>query len=179
MLFSEWESFYVIVGSSAAALTGLMFVVIALVADFRGGSGSALAAFSTPTVVHLGSVLWMSAIMTAPWPGPSGPQFLLAATGTAGVGYAIYVLRLARRQKDYKPVLEDWLFHFAFPLLAYASVLASGFMLERAHVGSLFAIGGANVLLLFVGIHNAWDTVTYIVLQQLKKRAEERDSEQR
>ena len=29
----EWESFYVIIGTSAAALTGLMFVVIAVVAD--------------------------------------------------------------------------------------------------------------------------------------------------
>src|ERR1041384_3296763 len=29
-LLTEWESFYVIVGSSAGALTGLMFVVIAL-----------------------------------------------------------------------------------------------------------------------------------------------------
>ena len=30
-----WESFYVIVGSSGAALTGLQFVVIALLADVR------------------------------------------------------------------------------------------------------------------------------------------------
>jgi hypothetical protein len=179
VLFNEWETFYVIVGSSAAALTGLMFVVVALVADFRTGSGPAMAAFSTPTVVHLGSVLWMSAIMTAPWPSTSGPQLLLAATGTVGVGYAVMVLRLARRQKDYKPVFEDWLFHFGLPFLAYAAVLVSGFTLERAHLSSLFAVGGANVLLLFVGIHNAWDTVTYIVLQQLKKRSEEGDSEQR
>lgn len=28
-----WESFYVIVGSSAGALTGLQFVVIALIAE--------------------------------------------------------------------------------------------------------------------------------------------------
>jgi hypothetical protein len=33
---AEWESFYVIVGSSSAALTGLQFVVIALVADLIG-----------------------------------------------------------------------------------------------------------------------------------------------
>ncbi len=30
-----WETFYVIVGSSAAALTGLQFVVIALIAESR------------------------------------------------------------------------------------------------------------------------------------------------
>ena len=38
-LFTAWESFYVIVGSSGAALTGLQFVVTALIADaHRKGS---------------------------------------------------------------------------------------------------------------------------------------------
>ena len=47
----HWESFYVIVGSSAAALTGLMFVVVTLLADSRRQrSGGALDAFATPTL---------------------------------------------------------------------------------------------------------------------------------
>jgi len=32
-LLSQWESFWVIVGSSAGGLTGLMFVVVALVRE--------------------------------------------------------------------------------------------------------------------------------------------------
>jgi hypothetical protein len=32
---SAWESFYIIVGSSAGALTGLQFVVMALVVEAR------------------------------------------------------------------------------------------------------------------------------------------------
>jgi hypothetical protein len=47
--FSVWESFYVIIGSSAAALTGLQFVVIALIAEARTRSTSReIAAFGTP-----------------------------------------------------------------------------------------------------------------------------------
>ena len=54
----EWETFYVILGSSAAALTGLMFVVIALRADSRAANdGGALRALATPTVVHFCAVL--------------------------------------------------------------------------------------------------------------------------
>ena len=44
-LIDGWENFYVIVGSSAAALTGLMFVVITLTAEMRTGQedgGSAM-----------------------------------------------------------------------------------------------------------------------------------------
>jgi len=64
----EWESFYVIVGSSAGALIGLQFVVITLVAErpaLRSAEGGA--AFSTPSVVHFAVVLLLSAILSAPW----------------------------------------------------------------------------------------------------------------
>ena len=56
---AAWESFYVIVGSSAAALTGLQFVVMTLIAQIRPGSsrGESISAFGTPTVVHFGAAL--------------------------------------------------------------------------------------------------------------------------
>jgi hypothetical protein len=65
---SEWESFYVIVGSSGGALVGIQFVVVALLADVRRrASADAINAFATPTVVHFGVVLLVSAIMSALW----------------------------------------------------------------------------------------------------------------
>jgi hypothetical protein len=66
---TEWNSFYVIVGSSAGALIGLQFVVIALIAETPNARADAQAgaAFSTPSVVHFGVVLLLSAIISAPW----------------------------------------------------------------------------------------------------------------
>src|SRR2546427_11944428 len=63
-----WENFYVIVGSSAGALIGLQFVVISLFASRPIGHLEAQAgsAFATPSVVHLGLVLLLSAIVSAP-----------------------------------------------------------------------------------------------------------------
>lgn len=157
-----WESFYVIVGSSAAALTGLQFVVIVLASEVNAlGSGRGTSAFATPTVVHFCSVLWMSAILSTPWPNLGGPATALGVSGIAGVAYVARVLHHARRQSDYKPVLEDWLFHSAFPFVAYSVVFVAALTLVRHPEPSLFAIGAAAVLLLFVGIHNAWDAVTY------------------
>src|SRR4051812_28760134 len=81
---SIWESFYVIVGSSAGALTGLQFVVMTLGADAQIlGSGQTTQAFATPTVVHFSVVLLVSAILSAPWPGVHGPSIALALTGGA------------------------------------------------------------------------------------------------
>jgi hypothetical protein len=165
---TAWESFYVIVGSSGAALTGLQFVVIALVADTQmRSSGSVLDAFATPTIVHFCAVLMVSAVLSAPWHTLTGPSFGLSAMGAAGVVYTALVLRRARRQKGYAPVLEDWIWHVTLPFVAYATLLVAGVLLPRDATDALFAMAAAAVLLLFIGIHNAWDTVTYIVVNRL------------
>jgi hypothetical protein len=167
--FAAWETFYVIMGSSAGALTGLMFVVIVFVADFRG-SQPQIAAFATPTVVHFSAVLLLSAILSAPWPAISDARLALGACGAWGVGYLLIVLRRARWQAGYTLVFEDWLFHTALPLAAYAGVLAAAAGLPRHPTLFLFVIGGAALVLLFAGIHNAWDTVTYVVISRWEER---------
>jgi len=164
-----WESFYVIVGSSAAALTGLQFVVMALVADTRPSStGLEIAAFGTPTVVHFCVVLMVSAILSAPWPALSGTAVAIGLSGLAGLAYAAIVVRRARRQMAYEPVLEDWIWHAVLPLIAYVTVLAAAFLLPHHSTESLFAVAGSALLLLFIGIHNAWDTVTFVVVDRPK-----------
>jgi hypothetical protein len=158
-----WESFYVIVGSSGAALTGLQFVVIALVAEAPTRSTSReIAAFGTPTVVHFCSVLSVSAVLSAPWRALSGPAIVLGCGGILGLAYAIVVVIRARAQTGYKPVLEDWLWHVVFPFIAYTTLLVAALSLRRHPTPALFSVGAASLLLLFIGIHNAWDTVTYI-----------------
>ena len=174
--FTAWETFYVIVGSSAAALTGLMFVVIALVADIRS-SEQQIEAFGTPTVVHFGAVLLLSALMTAPWPAMSGAILALGSCGAGGLVYMLIVLRRARRQTGYAPVFEDWLFHMALPLAAYVVILVAALALPLRPAPLLFVVGAATLLLLFIGIHNAWDTVTYIVVARWENRS--RDKEKR
>jgi hypothetical protein len=173
---TDWESFYVIVGSSAAALTGLQFVVIALIADVRRkGTSHEIAAFGTPNVVHFCAVLLVSAILSAPWHALANPAIALQASGAAGIVYVLIVLRRARRQTGYKPVFEDWLSHVILPLLGYSGLLAAALLLQARPVPALFGIATTSLLLLFVGIHNAWDTVTYITVQAWKA-AEEEDS---
>src|SRR5207248_171631 len=70
--FTAWENFYVIVGSSAAALTGLQFVVIVLGAEARSTRApETMGAFGTPTVVHFCAVLLIAAVLRVPWRGVS------------------------------------------------------------------------------------------------------------
>src|SRR5262245_36633358 len=159
-----WESFYVIVGSSAGALTGLQFVVIVLGAEMNLLAGPTIRAFGTPTIVHFCAVLLISAVLSAPWQTLGSAGLAVGACGTAGFVYAAIVIWHARRQTDYLPVFTDWIWHGVLPLLAHGTLIVAAVLLTRIPVQSLFFIGGAAVLLLFIGIHNAWDAVMYIGL---------------
>ena len=168
---SAWESFYVIVGSSAAALTGLQFVVATLSSEVNVGSESTTRAFSTPTIVHFCAVLFLSATLTAPWHVLSSVGLTLSLCGLAGVVYASVVFKHTRQQRDYTPVLEDWIWHIALPLAAYSALFVAGWTLSSHPVSALFVIAGMAVLLLFVGIHNAWDAVNWIGMLRRQKPA--------
>ncbi len=167
--FAAWENFYVIVGSSAAALTGLQFVVIVLGAEARSTRGEAVGAFGTPTIVHFCAVLLIAAILSVPWRAVASAGLALSASGVAGIVYMLIVVRRTRGQKGYAPVLEDWLWHCAFPLIAYVALLAAALVLRRDPPRSLLVIGVSALLLLFIGIHNAWDAVTYIAAQHAQR----------
>lgn len=158
-----WANFYVIIGSSGAALIGLQFVVMALIADLQPkNSPEAIGAFGTPTVVHLAGALIISALMSVPWKAAGPPAIVLGAYGIGGVIYGAIIVARARRQRAYVPVWQDWLWHAILPSAAYA-MLAVGAIAFSDWDTALFGIAGAALALLLIGIHNAWDTVTHLV----------------
>src|SRR5262249_14338129 len=95
--------------------------------------------------------------------------------GIAGVLYDVLVTRRARTQIAYKPELEDWLFHVVLPFVAYMTLGTCALTSHLHASASLYGVAGASLLLLFIGIHNAWDAVTYHVFVQ---RAQQSDSKQ-
>ena len=159
-----WDSFYVIVGSAAGALIGLQFVVMTLIAERPPlRAADAGAAFATPTVIHFSSALLLSALLRVPFQSIITAAALWGLIGLAGFAYAVIVSRRMRVQTVYVPEFEDWLFHAALPLLAY-SMLALSALAAPSHAhDALFGVGAATLLLLFIGIHNAWDNIAYHV----------------
>jgi hypothetical protein len=168
-LLGPWSSFYVMAGSSAAALVGLMFVVITLTSsrDLAAKSDletrrAGIANFSTPTVMHLAAALFVSAILVAPWPAFLLPGLSVALVGLYGSFYCLRIVYRARMLRRYQADTEDWAWYWILPLFAYVVMVAASFGLHVIPRIALFGIAGGVLLLLLVGIHNAWDIVTYI-----------------
>jgi hypothetical protein len=160
-----WENFYVIVGSAAGALIGLQFVVLTLIAERPPPrAAEAGAAFATPTIVHFAVALLLSAAASVPWHEIGSVAAVWGLVGLCGIVYTVVVARRLRVQTVYQPVFEDWLCHVLLPFAAYAMLAGSASVAHSHARPALLVVGAATLLFLFVGIHNAWDAVTYHVL---------------
>ena len=166
---SSWQNFYVIVGSATGALTGLQFVVVTLVTQARAAlSMREIRAFGTPTEVHFCSALPVSALMSAPWPSTETFGTCLGICGLVGVIYSLGIIWHARKA-TYNPDLEDWIWYTVLPLAAHLALVAAAVMLWWHDCWPLYIVAAATLGFLLVGVHNSWDTVTYIALKHSSK----------
>ena len=177
-LLSQWQNFYMIMGTAAATLTGLMFVASTLIASIDAHLptlNAAVSAFNTPTVVHFGTVLLLAGILSAPWQTFSSLSLLLGLLGLGMVLYSIMVLRRLRRVPHYQSTLEDWIWYMALPLLAHILLIIAAFMLPTSPGPALYIVGAGMILLLLVGIRNAWDMVTFLAVERAHAEKESRE----
>ncbi|HEY2465401.1 MAG TPA: hypothetical protein VGI32_15185 [Steroidobacteraceae bacterium] len=161
-LLAGWDNFYVIAGGAAGGLTGLTFVVISLAADAHRVSQVAVRAFVTPTIVHFGSVLALAAYVTMPRHTIVSLSLGLGVVGLAGLVYIGTIAAAIHRVRgDYTPVLEDWLWNVIFPALCFCILLATAILFSIMPKQCPYSLAAAIVLLMIVGIHNAWDIAVW------------------
>jgi hypothetical protein len=167
-LLAGWDNYYVIMGSCAGGLTGLTFVVIALVQDAQRVRPTGLRVFVTPTIVHFCSVLALAAFLAMPhqhvWTLSAG----LAIGGLAGLVYAGFIAAGMPSQASevYVPVREDWIWHVILPGLVYGCLVAMALVIWHRTTLALYAVAVCSLFLLFIGIHNAWDIAVWMTMNR-------------
>jgi hypothetical protein len=160
--FAAWANFYMITGSAGAALTGLMFVAIAVMTQVRRElSREGIGAFSTPTVVHMSAVIVISAVLSVPWPDLRLLEICLLVGALAGLLYAVVIIDRFRRSRPYRPDREDWAWHCVTPCVSYLVLGFGALLVAGAPTSALYLQSVAILLLMVTGIHNAWDMVAY------------------
>jgi hypothetical protein len=166
-LLHDWHDFYVLVGTAAATLVGLMFVAVSIgTAIFDEDHRMAMTAFITPTVMHFASVLFGCLIATM----PSHSWITLGSLlGTGALAGAVYSGRLAMQmviRRRFKVDLEDRVFYGVVPLAGYVlALIAAALLFTHAAAVSADLIAAAVLTLLFAAIRNAWDMMVWIVIR--------------
>ena len=117
---SNWQNFYMIMGTAAATLTGLMFVVTTLIAGIDtqvDALNAGVSAFNSPIVVQFAAVLLLAGILSAPWQTFPSLSLLLGLVGLGMVSYFIIVMRRMRRvltiNRRWKIGYGIWHYHFS------------------------------------------------------------------
>lgn len=164
----DWQNFYLLAGSASATLIGLIFVAISLGARLLPTQAdSSVRAFVTPTVLHFGAVVVFSAIALIPVLGPGGLGLISLVIGGLGLVYSANVLRQMRLHHEQQQALDKrhWLWHLVLPLSGYLLIFAAGVGLLLGPAGWVAALAPAMVVLLIVGLRNAFDLIMWIARQ--------------
>jgi hypothetical protein len=169
-VLAGWDNYLVIVGSAAAALTGLTFIVITLSAQNGLVNPVGLRTFITPTIVHFSAVLGLAALLSMPHHTPMSLIATLAVAAGSGLVYiGAVAFSLSRMTEIYVPVREDWLWNVVLPASAYAMLAVGAWFAAVLTHASMPTAAVALLLLLLIGIHNAWDIAVWSSVRALKK----------
>jgi len=182
-LLNNWQNYYMIMGTAAATLTGLMFVATTLLAGLdthESIANAGIAAFNTPTVVQFCIVLLLAGILSAPWQKFSNLDLLLGLLGLGTMIYQLIIMRRMRSMPHYQSTLEDWLWYMVLPLIANIFLILAAITFLTNLLLALDLIGSSMMLLLITGIRNAWDNVTFLALKRgTHTHPENKDKEKR
>ncbi len=162
----DWHDFYILIGTAAATLIGLMFVAASVGASYFNAEREVpLRTFLTPTVVHF-TVVLMSCLMSIT-PSLTRASFgaLFAVGGAVGIGFCCHVLLRMRRRGITRTIdLADWCCYILIPAVSYLTLTATGIVLPMRPDLGLDMLAGTLVALLLLGIRNAWDMTLWIVV---------------
>ena len=126
-----------------------------------------LRAFVTPTIAHFGAVLALAAFMCVPRQTARSISLGVGGLGLAGLVYiGLVASYICHSLGTYIPVREDWIFNVIVPCLAYASLIGAAFLIRRHPDPGLNGVAAASMILLFIGIHNAWDIAVWMTLNK-------------
>ncbi len=160
-----WQNFYLLAGTAAATLTGLMFVALTFGSSLITKETAQTArAFLDPTYLHFVQVLATACLLTVPTLTPPFLGVVLVAVATGrfvGLFWVFGRYREAHR-KNRDVELSDWVIAIVLPLLCHALLLVTGAGFLMGAAVALSGLAIVTIALLFIGIHGAWELFVWM-----------------
>jgi len=161
-MLERWANFYLLMAEAAAALIGLLFVVITLAAERRLSATAKIPIYLTPTAIYFASVLFLAAVLTFPNHTRLTATVCVGLLGVIGLVYTgSFFFRRSIRSSYYDPL--EWIPYAAFPFTAYALVGSGGVLCLRDPKLGLTLVAAGMLALLAVAIRNSWAIAIGIV----------------
>jgi len=164
-MFEHWGEFYLLAGSAAAVLIGLIFVVVTLMQDKpRSTMLAGAQLYMGPVVLQVSFVLVLSAAALTPGIGPRDYAVISAIVAAWGLFRGVQSTVGIRRlhwQEDPPHWTDQWCYG-VFPTLlslGVAEVAWAFWINEPWAVHGVAFLVTANLLL---AIRNEWDLITWL-----------------
>ncbi|HEX6838539.1 MAG TPA: hypothetical protein VF334_18305 [Polyangia bacterium] len=171
---ATWQNFYLLVGTAAATLMGLMFVAVTFGAGLmRAESLASARAFIDPPFTHFVTVLLLACLMLVPtMNGGILGAVLLAVTLLRGVALVGVGRRMREAHSRYGDIeLSDWMLAILLPVVCYAGLAAAGaaFLLDRA--AAFAGMAAVVVVIMLLGIFAAWELIIWLATTRVQTKA--------
>ena len=164
----QWHDFYTLLGAASATLVGLLFVAATVGAGvFTGAQRGASRMFLSASVIHFSSLLIACLVVLAPVQTWVSLGMMIAACGSFGLAY--YGLAWRDTVRDGLSKKIDWddrIWYGVLPVICYMFETASGAALVLRSPLGCMALALSLVLLLVIGIHNAWDITLWSITRR-------------
>jgi hypothetical protein len=165
-MFRDWSEFYLLVGSAAAVLIGLVFVVVTLMDDRPRSSvlyGSQL--YMGPVVLHMSFVLVVSGAALAPGITPSRFALLAAVISLWGFGRGVFsIVGLTRLWKDKAAHVHgsDIWYYGVIPCILYIAMAGVAAAFWAGAGWSTYGLAAVIAGLVLISIRDEYDLVTWL-----------------
>lgn len=172
-MFEGWGEFYLLAGSAAAVLIGLLFVVVTLMHDRPRSyvlKGASL--YMGPIVLHMSLILALSAATLSRGMSPAGFAAVAGAAAIIGFIRSLIVSAGIRVFRDPKPHWSDVWCYGLIPTALYAVLGAVALGLWREQAWAEQGIAAVIVALLLVSVRNEWDLVVWLTPKEDGAEAE-------
>ena len=168
-----WHDFYLLVGTAAATLIGLLFVAASLgLSQSQRRSRRDIDAFVTPSVAYFGEAVLLAAIAVAPIDRPATLGGLYLGLLSINVPFGMVRLRyLVGSHREDALGTVVWFWQYLLPVLAQVTLGLGGLGLvlrlpSLPDACVLIAPAIAVTLLVVIGVRNSW----YLVVWLLERR---------
>jgi uncharacterized membrane protein len=168
----QWHEFFLLSGTAGGILTGVLFVVISLGPSLIAADNAiSVRACVSPNAVHFTAVLVVSNSLMA----HGVPRELIGWLLCLGAALTLLYLWSIRGQQPWHESgisLPDKVWYILLPHVAYILLLIAGAGVLLGDTRAVLLIAAVIILLMVIGIRNAWDLAVWMPVQEFKAKSD-------